>query len=507
MRTRVIHLGLIVLVWAVVALPRLGSGGLTKSEGHRVVPAVEMLATGEWLVPHMFGQAYLRKPPGGPWVFAGMIELTGDRVLGPRLASAGAFLLLGLGSWWFARRWFGNAAGLAAGVATLLSPMLWNPARSAELESLNNLFAALAAWTVVELATRRACRPTLATLALGGLVAACMLVKGPAGLPAVLGLLIGVAWAGRDWKMLLTWRAWLGTLIGAAVFAGVWMAIESRVRASGLEPVRQTPGAFLFEPERLLDLAAFVPMVFLGALPCSIACLFPWGPDAKAEADEHGGAAQRRLSMARALTLGALAGTLVLLVSGVSNPRYAQPVVATMGPLMGWLAANVWIGGTFRSHRVKIARWMTVGGPVGLAGLLIGASAVFAHVIQAGYRATSGEPAGRAAARAVADRVGTDPAGPVRFLADGVIEARPETLLAFREEAARLGLDACVRWRPGLAKIAQVDIGDFRNDWLVVRHDGLGDETGPFDQWEIIHSQGVHKFVFEWRRPLIGPEP
>lgn len=502
MRTRAVHIGLIVLVWAVVALPGLGTGGLTKSEGHRVAPAVEMLATGEWLVPHMFGQAYLRKPPGGPWVFAAMTELTGDRVLGPRLASAGAFLLLGLGSWWFARRWFGNAAGLAAGVATLLSPMLWNPARSAELESLNNLFAALAAWTAIELATKRACRPVLATIAMGGFVAAGMLVKGPAGLPAVLGLLVGVAWAGRDWKALLAWRAWLGAAAGAAAFGAVWLAIGARVRELGLEPVRQSPGAFLFEPDRLLDLAAFVPMVFLGALPCSIACLFPWGPDARAEADEHGRTAQRRLTMARALTLGALAGTLVLLLSGVSNPRYAQPVVATMGPLMGWMVANLWIGGTFRAHRVRIGRWLTLGGPVGLAGLLIAGSAVFAFVVQARYRATSGEPAGREAARAVVARLGTDHPGPVEFLADGVIEARPETLLAFREEAARLGLDARVRWVPGLAQIAHFNTDDPDAPWLVLRHDGLDDETGGFGPWETVHSASVHKFVFEWRRPV-----
>lgn len=500
MRIRVIHLGLIVLVWAVVALPGLGSGGLTKSEGHRVVPAVEMLATGEWLVPHMFGQAYLRKPPGGPWVFAGMIELTGDPVLGPRLASAGAFLLLGLGSWWFSRRWFGNAAGLAAGVATLLTPMLWNPARSAELESVNNLFAALGAWTVVELATKRACKPTLATLALAGFVAAQMLVKGPAGLPAVLGLLIGAAWAGRSWKVLLTWRAWLGAAIGAGVFAVVWAAIESKVRASGVTPVRQSPADFMFEPERLLDLAAFLPMVFLGALPASLAFLFPWGPDARAEADEHGGEARRRLAMARTLTLGALAGALVLMLSGVSNPRYAQPVVATTGPLMGWLVSNLWIGGTFRAHRVKIARWMLLGGPVGLAGLLLGGAVVFSQVIQAGSRATSGEAGGRAAASAVVAALGPDHDGPVVFLADGVIEARPETLLAFRDEAARLGLDAQIRWTPGLAGITRFDTEGDGRVWLVLRDDALGDEAGSFPRWKNVHSVSVHKFVFVWVR-------
>jgi hypothetical protein len=99
-------------------------------------------------------------------------------------------------------------------------------------------------------------------------------------------------------------------------------------------------------------------------------------------------------------------------------------------------------------------------------------------------------------------RFGTDHPGPVEFLADGVIEARPETLLAFREEATRLGLDARVRWVPGLAQIAQFNTSDPDAPWLVLRHDGLGDETGGFGPWETVHRAGVHKFVFEWRRPV-----
>src|SRR5690606_17474117 len=193
----------------------------------------EMLRTGEWLVPHMFGQAYLRKPPGGIWAFAAAIRLTGDPVLGPRLVSAAAFLLLALGAWWFGRRWFGPLAGLGAGLATVLTPMLWNPARSAELESLNNLFVALSAWTAFELVHRCACRPALATVALGAFAAAQMLVKGPAGLPALGGVLLGAAWAARSARPLATWRAWLGVAIGAGLFAGVTLAIAARVRAEG----------------------------------------------------------------------------------------------------------------------------------------------------------------------------------------------------------------------------------------------------------------------------------
>ncbi len=498
---------LIVLAWGLVTLPGLtsaGGTGLTMSEGHRVVPALEMLETGEWLVPHMFGQAYLRKPPGGIWAFAAMIGVTGDHVLGPRLASAGGFLLLALGSWWFGRRWFGDLGGLAAGLATVLTPMLWNPARAAELESLNNLFAALAAWTAVEIVTRRACRPNLAMAALAAFVAAQMLVKGPAGLPALAGVLIGAAWAARSWRPCLAWRAWVGFGLGVMVFVGVWLAIEARVRASGLEPVRQLPSAFLFEPGKLLDLAAFGPLVFLGAMPLALAGLFPWGPDARAEADEGGRDEARRLHLARLLTLAAVGGAGLMLLAGVSNPRYAQPVIATLGPLAGWAVAGMGAGGPFRDHRKRIGRCMTLGDPRVLGVVLLAGALVFAFAVQSRKRASSGEAAGRRAAAAIIGPLREAAArGPVVLAADGVIEARPEILLAFRTEAARLGVPVEVRWIPSLAQITHLEdsrVPGSAVEFVAVRDDTGGNELGGFSHWVALHRDAAHKFEFEWRR-------
>ena len=54
-------------VGGVVYFFNLGASGFSMSEGHRVAPAWEMLADGDWLMPHMFEQAYMRKPPGMPW--------------------------------------------------------------------------------------------------------------------------------------------------------------------------------------------------------------------------------------------------------------------------------------------------------------------------------------------------------------------------------------------------------------------------------------------------------
>jgi 4-amino-4-deoxy-L-arabinose transferase-like glycosyltransferase len=484
--------------WTSVVPP----SGLTKSEGHRVIPALEMLDSGQWLVPHMFGQPYLRKPPGGIWAFAGSIRLTGHTELGPRLVSALAFLLLCAAAAWFARRWFGPRAALPAALATALTPILWNPAVSAELESLNNLFAALTAWTALELATRRACRPNLATATLGVFAACLFLVKGPAGLPPVLGLLLGAAWAARSWRPLRAVRPWIGLGLGLAAFAAVWLAIEARVRANAWTPVRQSPSDFMFNADRLGDLAAFLPLVFLAALPAGLAALFPWGPDARAEAARSRETA-RQHQMARTLTLGAAVAAVILLLTGVSNPRYAQPVIATLGPLAGWGVAAVLTRGkptAFLPHRKSIGRLLTLGHPLVLATVLALGFILYYNTRIAADRATSGRAPGIAAAQALAPQLlAADAAtpGPITVLADGAIEARPELLLAFRDAARAQGVDIEVRWTPNLAQF-DMSTPPHAGTWAVLRNDPGGNETPAFEGWTKVHSTPLHEWVFEW---------
>src|SRR5437868_15492393 len=70
---------LIAVIWGAIYLPWLGTPELRSEEGHRVLPAVEMLKTGNFLVPYIGGQPYLRKPPLVNWMIAGAFKLTGTR--------------------------------------------------------------------------------------------------------------------------------------------------------------------------------------------------------------------------------------------------------------------------------------------------------------------------------------------------------------------------------------------------------------------------------------------
>ena len=134
--SRVRQAVLLVAVCCVVYLPGLGATGFSMSEGHRVIPAWEMLddaRAGEahWMVPRMFGTAYLRKPPGVMWAIAGSSAVLGETEFAARLPSAVAATLLALAVWGFSTRWLGWPWGLAAGLAHALLPVLWPSARSA----------------------------------------------------------------------------------------------------------------------------------------------------------------------------------------------------------------------------------------------------------------------------------------------------------------------------------------------------------------------------------------
>ena len=70
---------LVVFLWAVMYLPGLGSLELRGEEGRRVLPGVEMLKSGNWILPEVGGRPYLNKPPLINWLAAGSMKLLGQR--------------------------------------------------------------------------------------------------------------------------------------------------------------------------------------------------------------------------------------------------------------------------------------------------------------------------------------------------------------------------------------------------------------------------------------------
>src|SRR5216117_3207400 len=79
MNSRFRAVATVMLVWAVVYLPALGSIAIKGEEGRRILPAVRMLETGNYIVPQVGSNPYYRKPPLVNWLVAATFKISGVR--------------------------------------------------------------------------------------------------------------------------------------------------------------------------------------------------------------------------------------------------------------------------------------------------------------------------------------------------------------------------------------------------------------------------------------------
>ncbi len=113
------------LLYALLAFGFYGARPLGEpDEGRYAEVAREMLADGDWLVPHLEGRPHLTKPPLTYWGAAAGMKLLGQNAWGARLVVAAAFFGTILCTAALARRWGlstaqSRASGLVFGSALL----------------------------------------------------------------------------------------------------------------------------------------------------------------------------------------------------------------------------------------------------------------------------------------------------------------------------------------------------------------------------------------------------
>lgn len=467
-------LGLVVFCCALVYWTRLGGTGLSASEGHRAIPAWEMLrGTDSWLVPTLFGQPYLNKPPGVVWAIAASSRLLGETEFAARAVSALSATIASLAAFVFAGRWFGWRWAIWAGLAQALTPQNWWFGRAAEIEALNNASAQIAVLCLIDSTLARG---RWGVTAVGVLAATSMwLAKGPAALPILLAAAMAALGHNRSGML----RAGAVILLPAAAFGA--LALIAREPAEG--SVRQGVGDFLWSdvsPRGLAEIVALGPTAWLLALPGSLALLPFLRPPAPSHGLDTGAPEARRV--ARALAGTCIIALVLLALLGVRNPRYALPAMVTIPPLVAHAAASRHAAEPALRRRSRLAS------PLWLV-LLIPAAPIFILYHEPNLRRSSGRDPGLALGEHFEDGA--------EVWADHLIAARPETLEYARRRAAALGRNVRIRWVPGLAGRLP-DPGGF----LVLRRDGTTDEEQPYrlaGLWERlnpIHSGRVHEFEF-----------
>ncbi|MBZ0173270.1 MAG: hypothetical protein K8E66_12875, partial [Phycisphaerales bacterium] len=164
------------------------------------------------------------------------------------------------------------------------------------------------------------------------------------------------------------------------------------------------------------------------------------------------------------------------------------------------------LGAWLSPRRERIARAMLLGRAWAWPVVLVFASGVYIGMIEAKRRATSGDWVGQQLGAKIAAWADQQGATEITLVADGLIEARPEVLLATEASAIENGCEGfSIRWTPGL----EGDFGVHRPGGIVLlalRNDAEGDESarlherlgGRLEPIFVDNSADwlVHKFSF-----------
>jgi 4-amino-4-deoxy-L-arabinose transferase-like glycosyltransferase len=358
MRERFILLLLVGLAFA-GSLALAGSFPLIDpDEGRNAEVAREMLAIGDWVVPHLAGMPYLDKPPALFWAETLSFRLFGVTPLAARLpaAAAAAAILWMLGG--FALASLGRRHAFTL-VALLATAPLFAVLSAYVIFDMLLATCVTALWIGVARETRDDAAPGIAR-ALGRIgmfiaLALGVLVKGPVMLAWGVGGSLGAALLARS-RAPLRWLAWGPGWIVFLAIAGGWFAL-----ALARHP-EYAHYAFIDETFRRMTTGAFEreqPWWFVaavlagGALPWSLTT--PW---------------TRRIGIESRVALGfVLFAAVFFTLSRSKLVTYLLPAL----PALAWVAAEAW-SETRRAARGSVALAVLLAALAG-AGWLFGTQA------------------------------------------------------------------------------------------------------------------------------------
>jgi 4-amino-4-deoxy-L-arabinose transferase len=188
--------------------------------------SVEMLRSGDLVVPHFGGEPRLVKPPLVHWVQSSLFSLVGPREWAARLhasgATLGSILLLG----WLARRRFGPEGRVWTVAIFATMPLVFVPGRVGTLDAL--LAVHVLAVVALDLAGDESAG-AYRSVCTGALLGLAFLVKGPVGVLLPLLVMLAGRTATRR-AVLPPWRSILRATAAWAVVVLPWgLAFVRRV--------------------------------------------------------------------------------------------------------------------------------------------------------------------------------------------------------------------------------------------------------------------------------------
>ncbi len=252
---------IVLALWAAIYLPALGSLEIKGEEGRRILPAVSMLETGNYIVPQIGSEPYLRKPPLINWVVAASFKILGARnEWTARLPSALCVLAVAIVFLTIARRSLGENGSLIAAVIWLTNFGMIEKGRLIEIEALYvSLFAVAIILWLSWWQQRRS--PWLTWTLPFVFLGLGLLAKGPVHLVFFYAVVGAVLWRTRKIRDLFAPAHFVGIVIMLGFFAA-WAIPYLQITAGlsvGHVWSRQFSGRLLGEDFKFLGWIQNIP--------------------------------------------------------------------------------------------------------------------------------------------------------------------------------------------------------------------------------------------------------
>lgn len=362
MNTRAQSLSVVLLVWAAMYLPALGSLEIKGEEGRRILPAVQMIESGDYMVPRVGSEAYLRKPPLINWLVAGSFKIFDRRnEWTARLPSAACMLVVALVFITVARPSLGAGGSTIAALIWLTNFGLIEKGRLIEIEALYvSLFAiAFICWLTWWEEKRS---PWLTWIVPWIFLGIGCLAKGPTHLFFFYAIMLAILWRTGELRKIWNIPHLIGLIIMVSIFAAWAIPFAEITGGTHTAQVwsrqfsgRLVPPDFNFKSWAMnipVSLKYFLPWLVFAPLFSGAKFSYP-----------------RKTDIARGLVWGIATSLVIVDIVPGSLPRYAMPLLAPFAWLLAsTLAAETlawprWLGGkpfSLKNRQRTIAAIVTV---------------------------------------------------------------------------------------------------------------------------------------------------
>jgi 4-amino-4-deoxy-L-arabinose transferase-like glycosyltransferase len=323
----------VLVVWAVIYLPALGSIAIKGEEGRRILPAIGMLKSGNYIVPEVGGNPYFQKPPLVNWLVAASFRIFGVRnEWTARLPSAVAVLAVAIAFVTVARASLGQRGSIVAAFIWMTNIGMIEKGRLIEIEALYISLCGLAIIFWLSFWVQRKSPwlvwvPAFVFLGLG------LLAKGPTHLVFFYAIVLAVLWQMKEWRLLIHPAHFAGLAIMLAFFAAwaIPFLHSTTTHVATVKWSNQFTGRLQGIDFKFVSWIQNIPRSLIYFLPWIL--LFPFVRFSKF----HDYADQR---LARALAWGIAVPFLAMNLVPGALPRYSMPVIAPAS----WLLAMSYAG-------------------------------------------------------------------------------------------------------------------------------------------------------------------